>query len=457
MAFTIIQYLYLFKSLPTHKNRKLSLLDIIEQVNEADLKAYLIQYAKNDKGFEMVLKAHFVSRVVTGNEDDKYYRILSQIIKPRTLSNPKISVKDKKIINIILEDLTFQMGDLTSTQNFRESYYVIKNCLDKIAYLQHKYEWQSKSIESCRVTFISGLEFLLSSDIAPGLRAEIEGDMFELVLKSYLFPSNPDIWHCLYKFESWNEAQKNKLVKDLLDKHIVQKDNQEIVFLLLLLTYTKDATYKKVLLAIDHQDIFKGLIKLIEEGHFKIANYILSDSVSGYTYNTSVLKCIALHEQGQFGELDDAIKALDAQQQDTNGLDLLLDKLSSTYLSDSVDTLLPWINTLSFRMQCNLYAKANSGQLLLKALDDKNDVEWIRVYDEKLLELNMEAELESLYQKVIIDYLDNHVGEKAIEYMSRVIHRLQSIGQNSMLTRIQSVLYDKYAHRESMSEDNAKQ
>ena len=77
-------------------------------------------------------------------------------------------------------------------------------------------------------------------------------------------------------------------------------------------------------------------------------------------------------------------------------------------------------------MQCNLYAKANSGQLLLKALDDKNDVEWIRVYDEKLLELNMEAELESLYQKVIIDYLDNHVGEKAIEYMSRVIHRLQS-------------------------------
>jgi len=443
--------------LPVHKNRKLSLSEIINQVNEDDLKAYLIQYAKNDSGFEMALKAHFVSRVTTGNEDEKYYRILSQIIKPRTLSNPKISVKDKKIINIILHDLTFQMGDLTSTQNFRESYYVIKNCLDKIAYLQHKYQWQSKSIELCRLSFISGLEFLLSSDIAPGLRAEIEHDMYELALKSYVFPSSSDIWHCMYKSESWSSTQKKKLVENLLQKYALQKENQELIFLILLLSYGNTENYKQVLFSINHQEIFNGLIRLIKEGHFEVANHIISDKDLGYNYNTTILKCIILHEQRQYKALDNALLDTDKSDYDTLGLDILLEKLSTNYVSNSVNTLLPWIETLTFKMQCDIYSKAQSSQHLLSALEKKNDVEWIKVYDELLLEWELGSKLESLYQKVILDFLDNHVGEKAIEYMNRVNHRLQSIGQHQMLSRIQKVLYDKYAHRESMANENQKE
>jgi len=435
--------------LARRKKQALSLSQILNQIGESDLKVYLTQYAKNDREFEMALKAHFISRVTTGDEDSKYYGILSQIIKPHTLAHPKLSLKEKKIINVILQDLTYQMGDLLSTQNFRESYYVIKNCLDKIAYLQYKYIWQSKAIESYRVTFVNGLELLIKSEIAPGLRAEIEQDMHALVLKSYFFPSTPDIWYCLHQSDSWSSDQSEELVNNLIQKYQHQKENPELVFLILLLSYQPTENYEKILFELDYTEVFKGLILLIEKNHLNEARYIISSHGVGYNYNSKILECIILHKQAQYGKLDKAILALNEEHYDMIGLELLLTNLSDDYLSSSISKLQTWIKTLSFKNQCNIYAKAQSNNLLLKALEQKNDIEWIKVYDKLLLERNLAPELEVLYRKTIIDYLDNHIGEKAIQFMSKVNHRLSTINQHPMLQRIQKVLYDRYAYRDS--------
>lgn len=436
------------------KHKKLSLKEVLEIATESELKAYLAQYAKKDAGFEVALKAHFVSRLVTGDEDNKYYRILSEVIKPRTLANDKLTQRTKKVTDMILMDLTFQMEDLLSTDNYREAYFVIKNCLDKIAYLQHKYLWQSKSIERYRVTFLEGLDILIRKDIAPRFRAQLEKDMKLLVMKSYFLPATHDIWHVMTKNEAWDGDAKYEITKNLLEKYKEGYVSQQMITLLLLLGADYKEIKKKVLFDVNHTDVFKGLMLLIELGYPREAALYIEDNIeSGYSYNNTIVECILLHETNDFEALTEALQNLSTDTYDSVGLDLLIRHLSQDYLQSHYKKLNKWISTLAFKTQCDIYAKVQAFKKLIKNLTEKDDVEWVRVYDQILVDNDLLQELETLYLSLITDHLDNHVGDKANRYVTRVYERLQMLSQVEIRKNIQQALYDRYANQDSVDSD----
>lgn len=434
------------------KSRKLPLKEVLSNVDSQELKAYVHQYAKKDSSFEVALKAHFISRISTGDDDLKYQRVLSEIIKPRTLSNDKISQRNKKVIDVVLQDFTFQMGDLLSTGNFREAYFVIKNSLDKIAYLQNKYEWHDKNVESYRLTFVEGLDHIMAQDIAPAFRAQIEKAVKETLAKSYYIPRHDyDLIHLIEKYEILTQGERSAVAKDLLSKYLAGHDDVEMVKALLLISIPDAVSLKKVLYEVHHQNIFQALISMTAGGYKSQVKQFLEDESIDYTYNSQILYCIILHKESSFKQLEKAIKKIPLETTAQQNWNILIDQLSPTFLNGHIEKLDSWITTLPFRSQCEIYAKAEDHSRLIKLLENKNDAEWIRVYDELLISEGYAKQVGKLYYKSVSHYMEDHMGEKANSYMARISHRLLSISQGDMLQSIRQKLYDQFAHRDSLT------
>jgi len=432
------------------RGKKISLNQILAEVELTDVKAFLTSYAKQDKSFDVAMKAHFVSRVVTSDPDSKYLNILNQVIKPRTLANDKVGPTLKKTIKIIFQDFLYQTDDLLSTENYTETFYIVKNSLDKIAYLQNKYLIQDKAIEKFRLEFLNNLEVILEQNLAPTFRKKVESLLLENIRKSYFLPKQKNLIVLLDDHSVLTESDKRMVITDLLQKVNNRFNNLEVINTMLQIAVPIGAVAKILIKEIPHDKIFHCLVEMISNRKYDIVNFYISNENLGYSLYSEVLNAMILHEKEEYPELTLSLRRIDPESTPNVILKELIRVLSLHYLNAEFSNLKNWIERLPFGQKCELLNRAEKFDVLLELLRDKQDIDWLKVYDQKLIDLGYEQKVENLYSDLALNHLNEHLGETANNFILKILNRLKVISQKDMLENIQNKLYEQYSHRKSL-------
>ena len=429
------------------RNRKLQLKEILEEVDINDLKSFIYHYARKDSPFEIALKAHFVSRVSKTDGDSKYHRILGEIIKPKTFAHPKIGPTSRKTISIVLTDFSLQMSDLLSTEDYKEAYYIIKSSLDKIAYLQNKYALKDKSVEECRTSMLDGLVIILKQNLAPKFRVEVEKSLLDIVSTSYYIPKEQNIISLLNDLDILTEKDKVNIIKDLNAKREQVDDETNISMTVIQLTYPFVPLAKEVLVEMKQEVVYKGLSSLIKKRKFRYVDFFLTNEDIQFNFNREILQCHYHLNKENYEELSQYLIRLEISDIPVMVLKELIDSLHTTYLKSEFKTIKSWVDTLPFGFKARLYDESESYEALIEILKERNDFEWLKVYDTKLIKLGHKKDVQDLYMSVSNNYFESHMGTKANEFVHKLEQRLKTIKQEFMLIDIKEKLFENFSHR----------
>lgn len=435
----------------TKRNRKILLKEVLSDVNPEELKNFILYYAKKDNGFELALKSHFISRIQVGDQDTKYRRILGEIIKPKSSSNSKIGQTNRKIISLILVDFANQMADLLSKENYTEAFYIIKNSLDKIAYAETQFDLNGKGIEETRLAFLSGLEVILKQEIAPAFRATVEGDLLELVFKSYYLPKEKNIISSMNEEDVFTSKDKKKLITSLLNKRDKIEDQVHLVSILLSIAHPFENLIKRIQKEFKSLIIYQALVRLIHQGNLQIPEFILEHDSLELHYNKEVLELLLLDKKKDFKRLSKKLPSIKTDTYTPLVIQQIVDGLSEEYLCLEIEKLEPWITQLSTGHQCKLYAKGKLYDKLVAVLKAQNDIEWLKAYDRFLLNKGKEKELKELYLHIVQSYMENHLGKQARAFLDKFDARLTLLGEQAMLFEIKEVLMENFGHRNTFT------
>jgi len=436
----------------TERKQKVKVKDIIDELDLEGIKSFIMQYAKNDSSFEIAFKSHFISRIRTGvDENTKYKRILDEIIKPKNTYNQKIGLSLKKTISIVMKDLALQMNDCLSTNNYIEAYSLIKECLEKIEYLQHRYFIKDSSIERCRLEFLEGLEIILDMELAPAFRSKIEKELQELCQKSYFFPQQNNLMELLNDKNVFVEKDKVQLSESLYNKLKTTPDPESLIGTILQLSHPFDHLAKKAALAFGTVKIFTTLKHLIKTGKFKYVDFYIENEELNLNINRKILSVLKLIEKQEFEAISSELIDIKTNSIAIVELRAIVDELPDLYLKKEFKRIQKWVDGLQFGLKTNLYYRAGYHNDLIDILESKNDVEWLKVYDSGLMQNGFGAEIATLYQSTMEDYLANHLGTKAKEYVTKIQQHLYKNGHHKIAEDLLDHVAKKYSYRISLN------
>ncbi len=432
------------------KLSKIRIKDLLKDLNETDLKAFILGYSQHDKLFEWTLKSHFISKIHIGEEGEKYKRILDELIKPKTLKNLKIGLSLAKTISIILKDFANQMDDCLSTENYIEAFFLGFHSLSKISYLQNTYHLKNKSIELTRVKFLNGLNSILSQDLAPSFRSRMESNLKSMVLTSYYLPKQYNLIDLLDRNHVLTESDKIEIINSLENKLENSLDWKLKLKTILQLAYPLPDTINEVLKKYEHFKVFECLKLLVSENDTDLVKFYLENSKINYSLNKDILLAYIAIEKEDFHAISTALVDIDPISSSIMEVRLLSEQLSVIYLNREFQNIKSWINKQQFGIKSSLYCKASFFEDLVRLLHEENDIEWLVVYDEKLISQGFQKEVSDLYFQISSSYLENHIGIESKNFIEKMNHSLIQLSQMKMLNKIHQQLRAKFIHRKSL-------
>lgn len=434
------------------KGRKirLKIKEIIDELSTDSIKAFILQYASQDKAFEMAFKSHFISRVQTGADESlKYKRVLEEMIKPKNAHN-KIGPSQKKMISIVLKDFVLQMNDCLSTDNYTEAYFLIKESLEKIAYLQNRYNIRDVSIENCRLQFINGLDLILDKQLAPAFRNRVETELKSIVSKSYYIPRKHNLIELLNAKNVLVREDKTNLFKLLLKKSEDKSVEEDLLITIIQLSHPFPEMARSTLLHFDHDKILNAIKYLIKDGKFEFVDFFIDNPEVDFKHNKSILNILKFVEKEDHEELNRQIKEIKHEELNILDLQMMCDALPAIYLRKEFSAISSWIMNLPFAQKVQLVSNANKNDMLLKLLEEKSDIEWIKVYDTTLLERGYEDALNKVREKVVINFFEEYAGRKTIDYLERLQLHMLRTGQEKAFEKLYELISEKFKHRVSL-------
>ena len=240
----------------------------------------------------------------------KYHKILSEVIRPKTLSNPKISASNKKTIHVILEDFSHQMADLLSIEDYQESSFIIISALDKIAYLQHSYNIKDKGFDKLRLDFLSGLGIILNQNLAPKFRSEIDKLLLSNVKKSYYLPAKNNLICLMDDHNVFSESDKTELLEELISKKTEDADQQNIIITMIQVAVPFPNLVNRLLDNIGQDKIFLALSDLVKQRKFALVEFITEHEEVKYMLHKTAISCMILHQKEEYKALTEMLQSM---------------------------------------------------------------------------------------------------------------------------------------------------
>lgn len=215
-------------SLPSGALHAAQILDVLT-LNE--LKAFVKQYARTDRKFDIQFKAAFASRIDWEDNADKYRRILNNIVSPNTGSKPKlISQAELKNICAVLDTFAGQINDAIALEQYRSALNQFEPSFSKILYIYAQNPQCQKELMPLLKMYHDIAYAFLKVTLPPELRSECMNLLIDFGSRSYYHHNNLDInlWYGMMPFLRKTEKQK---VENRIIEWIGQRSTQQKVIL----------------------------------------------------------------------------------------------------------------------------------------------------------------------------------------------------------------------------------
>lgn len=435
------------KAKKSGKPKTLNINALLHQVEANELTAFVKTYASKDKKFGNALKIHFARKVELENNSDKYRMILDGLVKPVTgTDHKKNSRTDIKVFSQVIDDFLAQAEDALVLHDYVEVFYILKAAIVKASYVIKHFG------EKCPISFYKNYQSLhkslfklLESKPAPHLMEEIKEFIIATLDLSYYEVITPRYNLIAAGLEF--KILSLEVAEAIIDHRLsVSKDETEIPIL-----YSLKIIYYSPLFVIDSKhSVHTSRITqlLIDSKHDDLAFTFLQENIAKKADPDLIRQFsnLLLDKEGENAYKD--IAGFYLSHKDLRLFDLA-EKRGKDQVEIMVEAIRKHKDFEAFTATIHYpYFLARTGDFdtLLTYLNDKPSLELLMRFDKMLYEHRPNL-VTVMYENLIHEYLNQHVGDQSVVFVNNIYGHLYKIGATRLVKRLQDMVTEEFKYR----------
>ncbi len=442
---------------------------ILKTVAHEDLVKFVKDYAKKNRNFALDLKTKFASQIPGTESADAYVQLLNSAISMYKNKDGNINSRGLKQIVQVCSELLKQAEDNLALKRYTEAYPIIQAILFKIPIFV-KFD-EEHLLEDIYITCIELIESIIAKDISPSFKKEIFNFLIEdiptrsifenkleipylktLLSLGILISETSSLYPMLEEWKSTIPLSKSNLVNLLvLNINLLERDNkkeeaqilieenlsQSSILFIAIEEAKKNDDWKKI-----RQISLSSLKKVTNVENKEIIHDLLYESAIKLNLEDEVNKyaIIRFLESYDFKYIEKLSESLDESSTEALYNDLLVRLNEQTYSKSKRNSI------------AEIYFRTGNLKTLFEYIEKLGSLELIHLFDERLLP-KRKRKVYSLYKKLVINYLNNHLGRVPAQKIAKIIQHLKAIGAHDLVYDLTGLLKNEYAERHSLMDE----
>jgi hypothetical protein len=446
------------KSSSVTQNKKPKTLNthtILQHVEREELIHFVRNYAKSDAKFALQLKIHFARKVDLPDNREKYKILLDSIIKPYNGKN-KPSASELKAFLSVTEELIGQVQDNLAIRQYEEAIHVFEAGFYKFMYVRHYFGMESPVFTMQNEAWHDIVLSFYQLDIPFVLKKSLTSYLLDIALLSF------------YRF---TDVQKN--VVRILAAHISKKESSQLTDSLIDKISHVPVNEKPIIMAlvcllVHHVPV--PIRQLAEAPGFAVLPWLkymkalgMNDSVKkeitllsdkpGFDRELFLIQCeIELEENNRQEAVVSAYRYFKA----TGNYSIVNVMISGAGKEQWLSTLKNIFEKLILNdatvkpiYVIQYYQMQEEWNHLCNYLSLHDDIQHLHACAQVLYKYRP-ADLEALYEKNLLFYLTNHMGDTSYAYIGAVIHTLGRLRLFTLKNNLKDKISQKYKDRKGL-------
>ncbi len=445
---------------------------ILRDISPEALKEFVRTYARNNREFTIALKARFASSVSDMDREEKYLQLLATAIKAVKRQNRGINLQGIKKIVTVIDKLQEQAYENIALKNYQEAFAMINGIFEKTPSALRNAESNKDLLINCLVSNLSLLEELLEAAIAPPLRISIWEYIVQIYENAYLKLYRFDQHLLIFLKSNFVEPnQTEQLIQTIearlldpnlsqeaqtfmltnqLDLYISSRQKEKASKLIAKNISNPEILLVAIEMAVERKDAQK-VIQLAKLGlTLQVPEEVQSTLEETLYVNSKILyrkKEVIRWAKKRYldtykKEYWEEIKKQAKEEWPGHQVDLI-DLISEKPFSLAQRDALAWI-----------YASEKDFQQLFQFLKETRSIELLIQYDQQLPNA-FRPGLLILYDSLLMEYLNQHVGRQTSLKVRRVLDHLRENGSKKFSQSLANKLRKEFAERNSLIEELA--
>lgn len=433
------------------KFASLNINSILNNLTKEDLRSFVKAYAATDKKFATSFKVHFARKVDLQDNEKKYKSILDSIIRPVSSDkNPFKSSEVRQLLNVTDEFLS-QADDAMALSQYYEALLLIKTSLVKLCYTLHYAPYAEQETEKAINAAHARLMEIAINNESVDLKNELIDFLVELVQLSYYPFINVKLNAVTILLFLNALPDHYEEIFELQLKRKMGNEKQTVVInaLKIMIEY---ATTKNYGIDKKHQSLTDKIAAELfyNEMYEQLAEFAQYHKSGAKDTSLYYLHSLVIKNSKKIAS---EAAAYFIENRDLRIVDLLKQK-SSEELFEKFRTLVSKSkNKVAINPQIYMQYLLKTSMLedLMAFLEDKKDFRYLMQYDDVLLKVHPDKVI-SLYETMVEDFLNKHVGEQSLQFIDELIIHLNKIKATKVVNRIGMLIEMKFPHRSRLDE-----
>lgn len=428
---------------------------ILENIDNAELSNFLKSYANKDRKFSIALKTRFAHKVELPDNALKYKQILDSILSPVSKREEKVKITDLKQLCRVISELCQQSQDLISLNQLVEATDILMVLSNKWEYTKFKQISDINLYTQVQNELYQTWYLLASKTIAPALKAKIYNFFKDLISKTYFRPydtihNHGEIALLFIKNDQVRLLELSEKLKEVYNKTNEEKPRAWMMSLSLRFDNTLIDKYLDDLLNTPN------LIPIVLERLIELKSYTLSKAILEELLKNEPesLKLFEKYLDVALGIKDWklAIKVTAKLCQKTKRLFFYKktrECIPASYIELLLKGVLKSLNLDPNRdnlLKMSIYHYEDKWSEILEYSYEFKDFKILEKYASFLNE-HAQAEFSLTYVQLFDDYLENHLGEKANEFVKETLDKLRRARCTHTADTISNFIKNKFPAR----------
>ncbi len=405
------------------RKSRMDLKSFVNALDPKDLQSFALSYGRKHRGFRLMMQAQFVDQL----DEDQTQLFFDATYPIHTKPNQNVSASNLSLFVAITRELQVHIKVHLNHGDYIRAYNLLNKSLNKFFYVKHHLTNTHKGFEESHQWFLKTYIECLNLVEAPEYKIYMKKELLSLLKSSFVDASHP------LEQSLWIVALQDVEIKNSLREAaatFLQRNNTTSTahYFVLMLSWMLDSAslWPSNIDQLDNHSVFRLSQVLSQYKDLQLAQNIIRTLLLNRDLNHTIAKmllsCIAKPIDATLGirlieyyiRLRD-IWYLHWLENHTDQWDQLRSRLKKKIE-----------HTTDVSLMIEFFIYSSKPQQAAQVIEQTASFDLLMKYDAALLKLNPPI-CYQLYENMILRYLSDHFGHKAVDFMHSILARVTAI------------------------------
>ncbi len=424
-----------------------SIQPLLNSLSKTELEDFLTSMSRKSPHFRLLLQARFLEHL----NPEHLEGFIEQIFPALQQANQKLPASRINSFIEISNELKVHFKNLLSSHNLIEAYNLAYLHLKKTFYIKHQVTKEHLKLEKLHQELLANFKEIFKMIEAPEYKEFIVGQLVELLSASYISANKREEQELWIMLLLENEGQE--FVRDLSNQHLIKSrfnDYESLYFIktLEILSAPNPEKIIELIIKKDTQETYRIIHILINYKYLKEANLTLQLFYVKKELNHPLSK-ITIENIEPIAESSDELESTTLDNlfrfRDIFFIDQLI-RISGLH-DRHIDRIRDQLNTITdLTFKGKVLLKIGHHKDAIALLSEHLTWELLKNFDATLIEIDEKVCLQ-MYQRVMNNFLGDHFGRHAQDFIKEVFDRVQVLGAQHWLRTLKTRIQKDFPER----------